>query len=684
MILFLASALFVAQGVPELGETIVTASRSEETQLEAPYSTARIDEDQLKRRSYRTFPQTLRDTPGILLQETSYGQGSPFIRGWTAYRNVLLIDGVRVNNSVFRAGPNQYWNTIDPFMLERIEVVKGPSSVLYGSDAIGGTVQAFSRGPTSYGEGVRADGQAYYRFATAERSHILRAEGSLSSGEEWGAFAGFTGKNFGDVIGGDDTGTQENTGYSEWSADAKLEHWIDGNSRLVFAHQNLRQNDVPRTHSTIHGVSFHGSTVGSDLQRDLDQERRLTYLQYHSEDRGGAIEAIHANLSFHEQDEVQERIRGSGAFQRQGFAVDTLGAFATLEGAETSLGRPTFGVEYYHDQVDSFSNTNSIQGPVGDDSSYDLLGVFLQSELDVGSRTTLTVGGRFTYAAADADRVSDPDAPDTAIQVSDEWNRLSGSLRFMHRISEEALHLFGGISQGFRAPSLSDLTRFDSARTDEFEIPATSLDPEDYISYELGLKSQTAEQSTQLAVFYTDVSDQIVRVPTGNTNGSGEFEVTKDNVGDGYVYGIEAGTAVGVAEGWTVFGNATWMEGKVDTFPTSMPVISREYIDRLMPFTAQLGVEWRSPDEDMWAEGVLRFADDADRLSTRDMNDTQRIPPGGTPGYILFDVRWGWDVNRNVRLDVGLENLFDEDYRVHGSGSNGPGRNLILGITLRS
>ena len=112
-------------------------------------------------------------------------------------------------------------------------------------------------------------------------------------------------------------------------------------------------------------------------------------------------------------------------------------------------------------------------------------------------------------------------------------------------------------------------------------------------------------------------------------------------------------------------------------------MVEREYIDRLMPFTAQLGVEWRSTEKDMWAEGVCRFADDADKLSTRDMGDTQRVPPGGTPGYILFDVRWGWDMNKNVRLDIGLENIFDHDYRVHGSGSNSPGRNLIFGITLR-
>ena len=84
----------------------------------------------------------------------AYGQGSPYIRGFTGYLNVMMVDGIRLNNSVFRTGPNQYWATIDPLSLSRLEVVKGPGSVLYGTDAIGGAVNAITKSPTTYGEGV--------------------------------------------------------------------------------------------------------------------------------------------------------------------------------------------------------------------------------------------------------------------------------------------------------------------------------------------------------------------------------------------------------------------------------------------------------------------------------------------------------------------------------------------------
>ena len=196
------------------------------------------------------------------------------------------------------------------------------------------------------------------------------------------------------------------------------------------------------------------------------------------------------------------------------------------------------------------------------------------------------------------------------------------------------------------------------------------------------MKAKDEQLSTQAAVFYTDINDQIERFPTGNTNGAGEFEVTKDNVGDGYVTGIELGSAYRLDPQWTVFGNATYMDGKVETFPTSAPVIREEYITRLMPFTTQVGLRWDDDSGDMWAELACVYAADADRLSTRDQGDTGRIPPGGTPSYLVFHARGGWVVNPHTTLDLALENLTNQNYRIHGSGQNMPGLNLIFGLTV--
>lgn len=671
---------------PLTGETIVTATRSEDERLEVPWSTDAVGSRRLRERAYRTMPQALRDVPGVMVQETSHGQGSPFIRGFTGFRNVMLIDGIRLNNSVFRDGPNQYWNTIDPFSLERLEVVRGPGSVLWGSDAIGGTVNALTRSPYTYdeggGDGVRTGGRAYYRVASAEESHIGRVEGSLTQGDRFGLLLGGTGKHFGDLQGGVDIGTQPNTGYDEWDADLKAETFLDAATSVTFAYQHVKQNDVPRTHSTIFADPFEGTTVGSDLRRDLDQERELAYVQLHGAPTGGAVDDYRLSLSWHRQQEMRDRIRGSGAREMQGFDVGTLGLFAHAS-APTPLGRLTWGADWYHDDVDSFSSTNAIQGPIADDASYDLLGVFLQDEIEATSRLSFTLGARFDYAAADADKVFDPVGM-TQISIEDDWTSVVGSARFVYRLAPETerVNLFGGVSQGFRAPNLSDLTRFDSARTNEFEIPSPGLDPEEYLTWELGVKTESETCRSELAVYYTDVEDQIVRFPTGNVNGAGEFEITKDNVGDGYLWGAELGTAWRFAPAWTVFGNAAFVRGRVDTFPTSAPVVKAEYVDRLAPFTTQLGLRWDASEDRHWAELAGVWADDADKLSTRDANDTSRIPPGGTPGYLVFHLRAGKRLTDRLRVDAAVENLTDEDYRIHGSGQNMPGRNFVLGLSL--
>ncbi|NOT29529.1 MAG: TonB-dependent receptor [Planctomycetes bacterium] len=663
--------------------TLVTATSELQDWIEAPYSTSVIAAEDLARRFARTTPQALAGVPGTSVQETGNGQGSPYLRGFTGYQTLMLIDGIRLNNSVFRSGPNQYWSTVDPFSIERLEVVRGPSSVLYGSDAIGGTVNVLTRSPdtrsaNTTGQGFRHGERLHYRFASADTSDIVRAELSGTWGQETGFLLGADGKWFDDVSGGRDTGTQRNTGYDEWAGDLKLEHNLGPNTRLVLLHQRFQQDDAPRTHRTLFAESFEGTTVGTDRRHDFDQDRSLTYVQLHGEQHGGAFDSFHASVSWHDQEEVLRRVSGGGSASQQGFDVETLGLFAYAS-ADLGHGRLTYGADYYRDGVDSFSSTQPIQGPVADDASYDLLGAFVQDEFDVSERTTLTLGGRFNYAGVDAGSVFDP-LTASATDLEDDWSAVAGSARFLHRLEPDALHLFGGLSQGFRAPNLSDLTRLDSARSNEFEIPSPGLDPEYTTNYELGLKALSARAAKQVTLFYTDVRDLILRRPTGNVNGSGQFEVVKENVGDGRIFGLEAESAVRVGRGWELFGGATFVEGKVDTFPTSAPVTDEEYLDKLMPFTAQLGTRWE--DEQRWFEFVAQGAGGADKLSTADTLDTQRIPPGGTPGYVVFHARGGWRIGQHLALEVGLENLLDEDYRVHGSGLNRPGRSLIVGLTL--
>jgi hemoglobin/transferrin/lactoferrin receptor protein len=659
---------------------IVTASRIEERPLDVPYSVDVVGQQQIQDKQYRSAPEALQEVPGVLVQRTASGQGSPFIRGFTGFRTLLLIDGIRLNNSTFRDGPNQYFNTIDPYSVDRFEVVKGPSSVLYGSDAIGGTVNAITKTPHGYGEGFRHEVALYQRGSSAERSYTVHPEAIVTFGQQFGAYVAGSYKEYGDIEGGRDIGRQHNTGYDEWSADFKLEYLLAPNQRLIFAHQELQQNNAARAHSTIQGISFEGSTIGTDLLRDLDQYRDLTYVQYRADRLDGFVNSVHASLSWQSQFEREDRIRGSGATTMQEFDVGTLGVSLQLT-SRTPIGELTYGIEYYRDNVSSRSSSNPIQGVVADDANYDLLGIYLQDRIPLTDRFDLTLGGRFTYARAESDGAQDP-VTGQQVSVEDDWTSVVGSIRANYFIVPDRWAVYGGVSQGFRAPNLSDLTRFDIARSNELQIPALNLDPEEYVSYEIGVKAGYENLSFQLAYFYTQINNMIVGRPTGAVI-DGDFVVSRANAGDGYVHGVELGLSWRFHPDFTFFTSASWQDGEVDQFPTSAPVKERQPLSRLIPTTGIFGVRWDDPSRRFFVEGVLHLADEQNRLTTSDMADTQRIPPGGTPEYELVHLRGAWRVNENARLTLAIENIFDEDYRVHGSGVNGAGRNFILGLELR-
>jgi hemoglobin/transferrin/lactoferrin receptor protein len=672
---------------PAKTEIVVTPTRTEKDVYYVPYTAYRLkgDESQLQE-MVRTTPEVLKGIPSVLVQKTGQGQGSPFLRGFTGFRTLFLIDGIRLNNSVFRDGPNQYWNTVDPLSVRAYDLVMGPASVLYGSDAVGGTINALPITPPEYiGKSVFTP-QLYYRGSTAEHSNVYRTQLGTRINEKFGFIIGTSIKDFGDVEGGKDVGRQKHTGYDENDYDARLEYSFGPDSKIILGHQTVNQDDAWRTHKTVYGITWEGLEHGNEKKRSLDQIRHLSYLQYKWKNIVGPIDRMHITFSRQVQKEDRDRIKEDDKRDKQGFDVTTWGSTLQLE-SDTGLGAWVYGIEFYYDDVESYRRKYNadgsldkvaIQGPVADDAVYDSLGLYAQNTIFFkDGHFEVVTGARYTYSKVDADKVEDP-LTGNRISIEDHWDAVVGSLRLLYSFTLVQDHvLFTGISQGFRAPNLSDLTRLDTARSNEFEIPQKDLDPEKFISYEIGIKSQLKRCAVQLTYYYTVIDDMIVRVPTGGIIDGCE-EVTKKNAGTGYVNGLEFTASYNLTQQLNPWIAASWMKGKVDTYPTSSPEKKREYISRLMPPTAQLGVRWNSDNGKFLIGATCSMAAKADRLSTRDKKDIQRIPPGGTPGYAVFDINGVWNITDDLGLSLSLENILDKDYRIHGSGVNELGRNFIV------
>jgi len=676
----------------ELPTMVVTATRTEEEPFLLPYSVSAVGPRDFERMLPRTTPEALRELPSVMLQKTSHGQGSPYLRGFTGFRTLMLIDGIRLNNSTFRDGPNQYWGTIDALSLDRMEVVRGPSSVMYGSDAIGGTVNAISKGRKDYQQGFDWNGGLFYRFASAEDSHVGRPEVSAQFDERIGVHVGGSIKRFGDLRGGSGVGGQPRTGYDEWDLDAKVEYRLAPDSRLVYGHQTVRLDDAWRTHSTVYGVLWSGTTRGDDQTRVFDQARDLDYIQYHGVNLPGFAQEVHVSLSHHYQGEEEDRIRKAGNRQVQAVDVNTLGLSLQLQ-SPSPVGRWVYGAEYYRDWVnssyrgyDSAGNLTTVryQGPVADDATYDLVGVFVEDHLPlVEDHLELTLGGRFTYAALDADKVMDPYSG-ALMSMEDSWDNVVGNVRLSYQPGEtKHWTLYAGAAQGFRAPNLSDLTRFDIARTDEQEVPAFGLKPETFLSPEVGVKLEYERFSAEAAYFYTFMDDIIVRVPTGATTSDGDLIVNKENSGAGYVHGVELAGSVKLHRDWTLWANFTWMRGELDSPVVAGGADHTEPVSRLMPTTVNAGLRWNDPKGRFWAELAATVAEKQNRLASNDIRDTERIPKGGTPSYAVCHLRAGWNPCRYASISAALENITNQDYRIHGSGVNEPGCGIVLTAELK-
>lgn len=693
LLLSLSATTIVAQDFLE--PLIVTATRSGQEVGESTYSATSLDSNFVRENTRRTLPDALQYTPGVLVQKTAHGHGSPFIRGFTGRQNLLLVDGVRINNSTFRSGPVQYWNTIDSLAIDHIELIRSQGSVLYGSDAAGGTLNAFTK---SSDFRSRPDGKSYYGGSSfyehrtnGQGSHTGRLETEAGVGGEYGFWLGLSKKDFGDIK-DSSVGLMRGTGHPEEDLDFRFDYALGPDSTLTFAHQYVNQDNISRWHRTLNNPGWtHGSHLaapGTWNANSYDQERSLTYIRYAGSNphNDSFIKNWTATLSYQDvaDSEFQDRRTGTRPIRRSNIDLQTLGTDLTLE---SEIGNSTlvYGFDFYHDMVDSTGSQSNADGssyreslPIADESTYDLFGIFTQYQWNVTDRLEITPGIRYTYARAELGRFTDS----TGIPRTDEtanWDSVVGSLRALYRIDDH-WNLFGGISEAFRAPNLDDLSGNLTSKASTPSLGSLDVEPESFITYEVGARHNSDNLSLQAAVFYTQIEDVIAAIPA--TSAVNAPTVTA-NGNNGYIYGIELEAAWRFHSQWTLSSFTALQEGRNEIPAFVGGPVSNSPMTRQLPLTGSVALRWTSESEKYWFEGRILAAATEDRITAADQAaDNQRIPTGGTPSYIVSSLRAGWQVNDHLDLNCAIENITDEDYRNHGSGQNEAGLGAVIGVRV--
>ncbi len=660
-------------------EIVVSATATENDPYRTPKSVTVLTGEEIRKKGARSVPEILNQELGIRVQETNLGGGSPILRGLIGNQVLILIDGIRLNNATTRLGPNQYLNTIDPNIIERIEIVRGPGSVLYGSDAAGGVIQIFTKRRRDFSEPSDADHAIYSRVDSAAKSRRL----SFETQGNWGGggyLAVLSAAEFSDLRAGEDAGKQANTGYGpESNFFGNFIYRIDEAREWTFAALYSNQQNIPRTDR------LNGGPGGSarDRRNEIDPQRLELYsVRYRDRGLSGFAQEMDFGLSLQRQSEPHEQ-QGltSSNLTREAFEDKTFGVSLQFHktfpsGVGGQRHRLTYGAETYIDDVDSFRNSINLntgvvsaqQSQFPNNSIYQSLGFYLQDEIALSDSADLVPGIRWSNFSQSGT------LPVPVGEVHGDFSAFTWSLDFGYDLNSSWRFVLGS-AQGFRAPNLDDTMVFNVSTNQGVDVPNPDLDAEVYRNLETGLRWREEGWRGSLLGFYTWIDDLIQRV-SGTFQGSSSYNgspvFTRDNVGRAFVQGVELEMALDLGGCFEGFSNLSWTAGRETS--------NDQPFRRIPPFGGTLGISYEEAESrGFWANLSCEFALAQQRLNSNDIADI-RIGPGGTGSYALYHLRMGKWIGERTHVFAAVENMLNHDYRIHGSGLDGPGRNLILGL----
>jgi outer membrane receptor protein involved in Fe transport len=565
--------------VASIFETVtVTPARGQPLEVfHVPQSPVVVTQEELSRHYANILPQALRDAPGVHIQQTTSGQGSPFVRGLTGQQVLHLINGVRFNNATFRPGANQYTALIDQDFADRVEVVHGPGSTQYGSDSLGGTINVLTRpaqgadtfglhghvntyfasGDLSAGLSTTLTGSSnnwgFLFSATGRRTQDLRTGGGLNSHSVVTRLLGISSKFLGDRL--------QDTAYSQYNANAKLQYKVSDADVLSFEYLRGTQLGLRRYDQLDGGIG--------NLLNSFDPQVLDFFTARYDHLGAGPFDSISAIFSYNGQrdDRRSQSINNAqGLRSRISDEFNLTRAFGYQAQATTRIRRShalTFGAEFYDERITSrkqdfsfsnatlaFTNVADVRARFPNGSTYRTLGIFAQDIATlVPQRLTAHLGirySRFNYNQTSAGNPLDATGRPTVPNVEESFGdgTFNGGLTFT---INRHFNLTGNISRGFRAPNVNDFAAtglsglgfevspdegvrlngstgaLDSARRLTDIRPLQPIRAEQLYSYEVALRFLSSRFSGSVAVFDSEISNLIERrtllLPSGAVGG---------------------------------------------------------------------------------------------------------------------------------------------------------------------
>lgn len=603
----------------------------------------------------RTTPELLLNQTGIMVQKTNHGGGSPTLRGLQGNQTLMLVDGIRLNNSIFRYGPNQYLNTVDAFGLDQMEVLFGNGAVQYGSDAMSGTILAKYHEPSK----IKLNQWIPHAFLRGMGGN-QELSGRLAmdySTERYGLTVGGTFRNFGDVIAGGDREVLKPTGYRERNVDGKFQ-WYGKRGTWTIAQQNNNQFGVP----VYHKVALENYAY---YTMDL-QLRRLTYARREWRQLWGLFEKVDVTAGNQSQSEWRSfQKNASNTCRRENDSVAT--RFVTLK----VFGLPRKGFQYvvgfdgYFDRV--FSQRKDVDMIAGSEKSLRALYPNQSQNNQTSLFAYATKTGEWGLVRMGA-RYSGTQVIIPTVElgeITDNNEAVVFDVAASTKLTKQ-LNIYGNVGSSYRSPNVDDLGTLGIVDF-RFEVPQYGLQPEYSLNKELGLKWKSQSLTASLSVYHNALSGLITRVKSPTDSMQGYPVYAKQNVGEAEVKGAELDFSYVVNKKIQLKGGAFITVGD--------NISGNEPMRRIPPAMFNFQGTYRLNDR--WSISAVAYgAKSQTRLAKGDIQDN-RIGASGTPGYITGDLRCRYQ-KKSMYWDLSLTNVGNQLYKTHGSGVYVPGRAIQL------
>ncbi len=733
----LKNSKFVAMMIKktaQLDEIVLSVFKKAEKSTRIAEQTIAITKEDILKESPQTSADLLASIPGIKVQKSQFGGGSPVLRGMESNRVLLVVDGVRMNNAIYRKGHLQNSITISPSLLERTEVVFGPSSVIYGSDALGGVIHYYTKTPKT-SEIPQIKSNFFSRFGSVNQEITTNLSAELNF-KKWASFTSYTQSSFGDLK----MGENRNHGFKDWGLVPFFSENIDANyfaNPTPNTNPSLQKNTgyeqkdflqkfyIPLSNKTDLTVNLQYSTSTNiprfDRLTELKkgtlkfaewyygpQERFLasTQLSINPEKKwlnGGTITLSYQNIK---ESRVQRKFNDlQRLYRNEQVDVYTLnGDFSVPLTAEKNRNL-SYGFEISYNDVESISDgktiavsSNKVVGFVGDfkvqsrfpdgGSSYTSSAIYADYRQDISSKSTLNTGIRLTNTKLNAKWIDQTFIvlPKTEIQLNN--TALTATIGYVYKPTKN-WQINSVISSGFRSPNIDDVGKI-REKNGNVTIPNIDLKPEFAYNAEIGILKFFNQRRFSLGfnTYYTLLDNYITREADGNTimyDGELGNVVKNINKDRAYITGYTANYFGRINQNWKTSGSITYTKGR--TFDTEEPMSS------IPPLFGKFEISYRknrleisanyrfNSKKDIKNYNISEGIDNHVQTPVIDPNATNDVDKYyGTPSWKTVGLNGKYNVNQNFWVQGKITNLFDEHYKEFASGVSAPGRNFSVSI----